>query len=330
MNGNTSVAPVTPSQKTTSQKAPGTGSAAKDGATPRLGLWGRLRSVFGLPNGDTTLRDTFEELIEEHDDERGSIDPGERALIRNILNLNGLSAEDVMVPRADIVSIDVTASLEDLVALINKAAHSRLPVYHHSRDEVIGMVHIKDVVRQISAREKFNFRKILRKAMFVSPTMPVMDLLIQMQLSHLHMALVVDEFGGVDGLVTIEDLIEQIVGEIEDEHDVSDGPRLTPTADGSLIADARFPIAQFEAVVGPVMTDEEREDDVDTLAGLVFTVAGRVPNRGELIIHEPTGIEFEILDADPRRIKRLLVRNLPKKITIADIGSNADVNEDGQ
>jgi magnesium and cobalt transporter len=287
--------------------------------SPQSGIVGGLRRMLGLSNGDDSLRDSFEELIEEHEDERGSIDPGERALIKNILNLNGLSAEDVMVPRADIVAIDITASLEDLLALINKVGHSRLPVYHHSRDDVVGMVHIKDVVREIGVSEKFNFRKILRKAMFVSPTMPVMDLLIQMQLSHLHMALVVDEFGGVDGLVTIEDLIEQIVGEIEDEHDVSDGPRFEATADGAFIADARFPIDQFEAAVGPVMTDEERGEDVDTLAGLVFTVAGRVPNRGELIVHQPTGIEFEILDADPRRIKRLLVRNLPPQPVADDI-----------
>jgi magnesium and cobalt transporter len=275
------------------------------------GLFGWLRNLFGARNGDATLRDTFEELIEEHEEERDSIDPGERALIKNILNLNGLSAEDIMVPRADIVAIEINASQDELLELVNTAAHSRLPVFHHTRDDVIGMVHIKDVLMKIGSEDKFSIRKILRKAMFVAPTMPVMDLLLQMQLSHLHMALVVDEYGGVDGLVTIEDLIEQIVGEIEDEHDVSDDPRLEPANDGTLVANARIPIEEFEAFVGPVMTEDEREEDIDTLAGLVFTIAGRVPNRGELIVHEHTGIEFEVLEADPRRIKRIRVRNLP-------------------
>ncbi|MBT5107963.1 MAG: HlyC/CorC family transporter [Rhodospirillaceae bacterium] len=286
--------------------------AAKPDDKPKHGgVTGWLRGVFGARNGDASLRDTFEELIEEHEDERDSIDPGERTLIENILKLNGLSAEDIMVPRADIVAIEINASLEELLELVNTVAHSRLPVYHHTRDDVIGMVHIKDVLMKIGAKDKFSLRKILRKAMFVAPTMPVMDLLLQMQLSRLHMALVVDEYGGVDGLVTIEDLIEQIVGEIEDEHDVADGPRLEPDSDGTLIANARVSIEEFEAFVGPVMTAEEREEDIDTLAGLVFTIAGRVPNRGELIVHESTGMEFEVLDADPRRIKRIRVRNLP-------------------
>ena len=287
-------------------------AAAEPGdKTKHGGLFGWLRSLFGARNGDLTLRDTFEELIEEHEEERDSIDASERALIKNILNLNGLSAENIMVPRADIVAIEINASQDELLALVNTAAHSRLPVFHQTRDDVIGMVHIKDVLMKIGAKEKFSIRKILRKAMFVAPTMPVMDLLLQMQLSHLHMALVVDEYGGVDGLVTIEDLIEQIVGEIEDEHDVSEDPRLEPADDGTLVANARVPIEEFETFVGPVMTDEEREEDIDTLAGLVFTIAGRVPNRGELIVHEHTGIEFEVLDADPRRIKRIRVRNLP-------------------
>lgn len=292
--------------------APSSTLPVKPGDKPKHGgVTGWLRSVFGARNGDTSLRDTFEELIEEHEDDRDSIDPGERTLIKNILNLSGLSAEDIMVPRADIVAIEINATLEELLELVNTAGHSRLPVYHHTRDDVIGMVHIKDVLMKIGAKDKFNLRKILRKAMFVAPTMPVMDLLLQMQLSRLHMALVVDEYGGVDGLVTIEDLIEQIVGEIEDEHDVADGPKLEPASDGTLIANARVSIEEFEAFVGRVMTDEEREEDIDTLAGLVFTIAGRVPNRGELIIHEPTGMEFEVLDADPRRIKRIRVRNLP-------------------
>ena len=279
----------------------------------RPGFLGRLSAWLTQKNGDSTLRDTFEELIEEHEERVDSIDPGERALIANILLLGGLSAHDVMVPRADIGAVGVNISLEDLVSQINADAHSRLPVYRESLDDVIGMVHIKDVLTEMGKGAVFSLRRILRKILFVSPTMPVLDLLLQMQMTHLHMALVVDEYGGIDGLITIEDLVEQIVGEIEDEHDVDTGPQLAPGPQGSLIADARLPVEQFEEAVGPVLTDEERAEDTETLGGLLFALAGRVPTRGELIVHPSSGIEFEILEADPRRIKRLRMRNLPKK-----------------
>jgi len=282
------------------------------------GLLSRLMAWWTPKNGDSTLRDTFEELIEEHEERVDSIDPGERALIANILNLGGLTAHDVMVPRADIGAVGVNTSLEDLVSQINTDAHSRLPVYRESLDDVIGMVHIKDVLTEMGKGAAFSLRRILRKILFVSPTMPVLDLLLQMQMTHLHMALVVDEYGGIDGLITIEDLVEQIVGEIEDEHDVDDGPRLVPGPQGSMIADARLSVERFEEEVGPILTDAERAEDTDTLGGLLFTLAGRVPARGELIVHPHSGIEFEVLEADPRRIKRLRLRNLPVKTTNGD------------
>jgi magnesium and cobalt transporter len=142
--------------------------------------------------------------------------------------------------------------------------------------------------------------------------MRVLDLLLQLRLSRQHLALVVDEFGGIDGLITIEDLVEQIVGEIEDEHDIAEGPKLLPRPDGTMVADARATIEEFEQQVGPVLTEEERDADVDTLGGLVFNLAGRVPSRGELVTH-PSGISFEVIDADPRRIRRLRLRNLPSR-----------------
>ncbi len=282
--------------------------------TPRkpTGLFGWLRSLTGSKNGDSTLRDTFEELIEEHEEHVESIDPGERALIANILNLSGLTAQDVMIPRADIGAVEVGTSLSDLVGQINSESHSRLPVYRETLDDVIGMVHIKDVLAEIDKGTAFTLRRILRKILFVAPTMPVLDLLLQMQMTQLHMALVVDEYGGIDGLITIEDLVEQIVGEIKDEHDVDQGPQLVREPQGSLIADARLPIEQFEEEVGPVLTDAERGEDIETLGGLLFALTGRVPTRGELIVHTPSGVEFEVLDADPRRIKRLRVRKTPK------------------
>jgi CBS domain containing-hemolysin-like protein len=279
----------------------------------RPGFLVRLMAWRTPKNGDSTLRDTFDELIEEHEKRVDSIDPGERALIANILMLSGLSAHNIMVPRADIGAVSVNTSLDDLVRQINVDAHSRLPVYRESLDDVIGMVHIKDVLTEMGKGATFSLRRILRKILFVSPTMPVLDLLLQMQMTHLHMALVVDEYGGIDGLITIEDLVEQIVGEIEDEHDVDTGPQLVPGPQGSLIADARLPVEQFEDAVGPILSEEERAEKPETLGGLLFSLAGRVPTRGELIVHPSSGIEFEILEADPRRIKRLRMRNLPQK-----------------
>jgi magnesium and cobalt transporter len=291
-------------------------TAAKDGEPQRnTGLLGWVRSLTGSKNGDSTLRDTFEELIEEHEERVVSIDPGERALIENILNLGGLTARDVMVPRIDIGAVEVNTSLEKLVSQINTDSHSRLPVYRQTLDDVIGMVHIKDVLAEMGRDSGFSLRRILRKILFVAPTMPVLDLLLQMQMTQLHMALVVDEYGGIDGLITIEDLVEQIVGEIKDEHDADQGPQLTREAQGAVIADARLPIEQFEEQVGSILTDDERSEDIDTLGGLLFALTGRVPTRGELVVHEPSGVEFEILDADPRRIKRLRARKLPRTLT---------------
>jgi magnesium and cobalt transporter len=280
-------------------------------ADKRQSLLDKILPWRGQKNVDSTLRDTFEELIEEHEKRVEAIDPGERRLIANILNLSGLSAYDGMIPRADIGAIEINETLEGLVAQINREGHSRLPVYRESLDDVVGMVHIKDVLPEMADSANFSLRKILRKVLFVAPSMPVLDLLLQMQMSHLHMALVIDEYGGIDGLITIEDLVEQIVGEIEDEHDAESGPQLIRGAKGSLIADARVTVEQFESEVGPVLTEEERAEDIDTLGGFLFSLAGRVPTRGELIVHGPSGVEFEVLDADPRRIKRLRIRNLP-------------------
>jgi CBS domain containing-hemolysin-like protein len=218
-----------------------------------------------------------------------------------------------MVPRADIVAVDLETPLEELIDVMSRAGHSRLPVYRDTLDEVVGIVHIKDLLHHMRERKEtstFDLVDLVRRILVVAPSMRVLDLLLEMRLSRVHMALVVDEFGGIDGLVTIEDLVEEIVGEIEDEHDVAVGPKLIERPDGSLIADARTTIEEFEERVGPVLSDEEREEDIDTLGGLLFTLAGRVPDRGELVEHPPSGITFEVLEADPRRVKRLRVRNV--------------------
>lgn len=259
-------------------------------------------------NGDS-VRDRLEELIEEREGAEIPIDDHERLLLANILHLRDVAAHDVMVPRADILALDARTPFKEALDIITREGHSRLPVYRGSLDDVIGMVHIKDILEALNAGKAPPLNKLVRKVLFVSPSIRVMDLLLEMRRKRTHMALVVDEYGGIDGLVTIEDLVEQIVGEIEDEHDLDNEPDMTVRADGVIEADARTPIEDFEAQVGPVLTEEERED-VDTLGGLVFFLAGRVPSRGELIAH-PSGLEFEVVDADPRRIKRLRVRLRP-------------------
>lgn len=283
-------------------------------ASVRPGLFWKLQALLRRKEAES-IRDRVEELIErgeEHTDKAGGpapsdLDSHERALLSNVLRLRGTTVYDIMVPRADIMAMPEDYSLEQAIALIQKDGHSRYPVYRESLDDVVGMVHIKDVFAAVGRPGPFDLRTILRKPLFVVPSIPVLDLLLQMRQSRVHMALVVDEYGGIDGLITIEDLVETIVGDISDEHDEDAAPQMTERPDGTLDLDARTPIAAFEARLGPVLTEEERAADIDTVGGLVFTLAGRVPAKGELISH-PSGLEFRILDADPRRIRRLRVR----------------------
>ena len=203
--------------------------------------------------------------------------------MRNILNLHGMTVHDVMVPRADIISVDIDVSLADLVQLMSEQVHSRIPVYKGTLDDIEGMVHIKDVLACSKLDQPLQPKDIVRRVLFVAPSMPILELLLQMRVTRVHMALVVDEFGGIDGLATIEDLVEEIVGEIEDEHDEDDTPLITERADGAFDADSRVPLEEFEQRVGEILTEEERAEDIDTLGGLVFFLAGRVPVRGEVI-----------------------------------------------
>lgn len=279
-----------------------------DGGSGRPSLARSLRDWFrrlSRPRNDEhSARDVLDELIDER--EEIPLDDDERRLLANILELRDRTIHDVMVPRADIVALEAGTSLERVVGVITKEGHSRLPVYRETLDDAIGMVHIKDVLPWQGRDRAFSLTGILRQILFVSPSMQVPELLLEMRVKRSHMALVVDEFGGVDGLVTIEDLVEEIVGEIEDEHDQDDEPDLNKRPDGTLDADARATIEALEEIVGRFVNDEERQD-IETIGGLVFLLVGRVPIRGELIAH-PSGLEFEILDADPRRIKRVRVR----------------------
>ena len=264
---------------------------------------GWLRALRVGRNGGDSIRDTIEELIEQ-EDENGNAE--ELALFRNVLSVRDAAVEDVMVPRADIVAVDVETSLADVAQLMNRSSHSRLPVYRGRLDDVIGMVHIKDLLAR--RKDDSSVESIVRKLLFVAPSMRVLELLLQMRVNRIHMALVVDEFGGIDGLVSIEDLVEEIVGEIEDEHDHGNRPGLVRRGD-SIDVDARLEIEDFEKETGSFLSEAEREE-VHTMGGLVFYIAGRVPGRGEVIRHE-TGIEFEILEADPRRIRRIRATGVP-------------------
>ena len=268
-----------------------------------------LRGLFRHNNEENSARDVLAELIEQRDeqmDTEAPIDGDQRALLSNVLDLQDRTIHDIMVPRADIVAIESGADLSEVIELMTKGGHSRLPLYRNTLDDALGMAHIRDVLAWRGKDDAFSLSKIQRKVLFVSPSMLVLELLLEMRVKRCHMALVVDEFGGVDGMVTIEDLVEEIVGEIEDEHDRSDEADLTQRPDGAIDANARASLESLEQMLGSFVTEEEREE-ISTLGGLVFLLAGRVPTRGELISH-PSGLEFEVLEADPRRIKRLRVR----------------------
>jgi CBS domain containing-hemolysin-like protein len=274
----------------------------------------RLRTLLRLlrrPRGPRGPEETMETIEAAAELEGADAMTGqERVLIGNILKVHEISAADVMVPRVDIVALDIEQPFGEVVKCMVEHGHSRVPVYRETLDDVIGFVHVKDVLAPVADRRPARLERLLRKLLFVAPSVPILDLLVQMRQARTHIAMVVDEFGGIDGLVTIEDLIEEIVGEIEDEHDVPETPTLIERPDGSIIADARLTIEDLEDEIGMRLRPEGDEEAVDTLGGLVFTLAGRVPKRGEVIAH-PDGIEFEVLDADPRRVKRLRVRGLP-------------------
>ena len=277
-------------------------------------LLNRLGSILGnrakRRGQDHGVRESIAELVQEAADAGDGdgaipeLDRQERALIANVLRLRGTSADDVMVPRADIVAMDVGLTWDQAMDLIRREGHSRMPVYREQLDDIVGMIHIKDVFAFAGKPAEFKLESVLRKPLLVAPQIPALDLLLQMRVARMHLALVVDEYGGIDGLLTIEDLVETIVGDIADEHDEPDLPMVVERPDGTLDVDARMKIEDFEARVGKLLTDEERDADIDTVGGLVFTSAGRVPARGEVIRHE-SGAEFRILDSDARRIRRL-------------------------
>lgn len=283
------------------------------GAEGRLGRAWReiLRGLRGPRAGDE-LRETIDQIIETQDLPTEEISQHERVLLTNLLKFRTLTAEDVSVPRADIVAIEAGIELEELTAIFVAQQHSRLPVYRESLDDVIGMVHVKDMLPFLAKAKPFDLRSILRRVLFVAPSMRVLDLLLEMRRTRLHMALVVDEFGGVDGLVTIEDLVEEIVGDIADEYDDSPAagaadPEQIQVLEAGRVLEipARATVAEVNELLG---TELPEDGDWETVAGLVIARCSHIPAVDETVVIE--GVEFRVLVADERRIRRLRVTAL--------------------
>jgi CBS domain containing-hemolysin-like protein len=270
-------------------------------------FWGGLRTLLFGSDGETTLRDEIEEAIDSHEGEVprvGDLSHVERQMLRNLLHFGERTAGDIAVPRGEIIAVPETIGFEALVAALAEAGHSRLPVYRESLDQVIGMVHIKDVfaLQVTGAEPPSDISTLLREPLFVPESMGVLDLLARMRADRVHLAIVVDEFGGTEGLVTIEDVVEEIVGEIEDEHDEEQEGLLIPVEDGIWEADARAELEDVAETVDARLA--EVEEDVDTIGGLAVVLAGHVPQSGEIVEH-PSGWRLEVTDSDTRRVNRL-------------------------
>jgi CBS domain containing-hemolysin-like protein len=314
-----------------------TSETGKTGFGGKPSLFDRLRALFGL--GGLSIRDDIEDALADPSIE-DDIPPQERALLKNVLALHEVQVGDVMVPRANIVAASLQTKLADVLEVFRTAGHSRLPVHGETLDDPRGMVHIRDFVAYLAAAATPPHRKesaagspptepegeaaasccwprrgldmslsqanILRPVLFVPASMPALDLLVRMQATRTHMALVIDEYGGTEGLASIEDIVEMIVGDIEDEHDSGESPKIEAAADGNFIVDARAGLSEVFRAIDVDLAAISDAEDVDTLGGLITALAGHVPARGEIIVED--GIEFEVVDADPRRVKRVKIR----------------------
>jgi CBS domain containing-hemolysin-like protein len=293
---------------------------------PSSSLFDRLRGLFGITA--PSVRDDIEDAIDES--AGADFTPQERAILKNVLALHDVRVAEIMAPRADVISVHVEAPLREVLSLFRTAGHSRLPVYGETLDDPRGMVHIRDFLDFLAADPRFGLggevggegrpdpaaldtplsaANILRPVLYAPPSMPALDLLLRMQTSRTHMALVIDEYGGTDGLVSIEDVVESIVGDIEDEHDEAETPTIHPAGDGVYVVEARAPLDEVSTALGFDFVKLPDADEVDTIGGLLTATAGRVPSRGE-ILKGPGPFEFEVLDADPRRLKRLRIRSI--------------------
>ena len=335
MNENAQIAVLAPQdgdQGSDQAGEPQSTTAGRSGSKPTF--FERLTARFRPRNG-SSLREELEDALSwgSTEESEASFTPAERAMLNNILRLREQRVEDVMVPRADLEAIDLSTTLGDLLMLFEESGRSRMPVYHENLDDPRGMVHIRDVVAHITAaaRQKrgrggrktasaasqldltnvdlarsVGDLNIVRPVLFVPPSMLASDLMTRMQAARIQMALVIDEYGGTDGLVSLEDIVEMVVGDIEDEHDEDEEPMITKTGDGVFVVDAKAEIDDVAEVIGAAFTAGEHGEYVDTIGGMIFNALGRVPVRGEVVQAIP-GFEFHVLDADPRRIKRVRI-----------------------
>ncbi len=310
----------------------------------RTTLLDRMRNLLGLSSA--SLRDDIEDALEQPEN-ADDFSPQERVILRNVLELHEHRVRDIMIPRADIVAVSITATLAEVLTIFRTAGHSRVPVHGETLDDPRGMIHIRDFVDYLAGAVELGMRRrrraptelevepdassdkrsqrlaavgaldlsapltqsgVIRPVLFVPPSMPALDLLVKMQASRTHMALVIDEYGGTEGLVSIEDVVEMIVGDIEDEHDFEEEPRIDQIGDREFLVDARADLSVVSERIGVDLSKIGESDDVDTIGGLIASAAGRVPARGEIIRLDKHGVEFEIVDADPRRITRLRIR----------------------
>jgi CBS domain containing-hemolysin-like protein len=290
----------------------------------------RLKALFAFRTA--SLRDDLEVALEsEAAGETADFSPSERTILQNVLSLGEKRVEDVMVPRADIIAIEAETTLADMIALFRQAGHSRIPVYADNIDNITGFIHVKDALRRITEvvtdpgktpvklvstglKHKLGKLDIVRTVLFVPPLMPVGDLLQQMQQKRVHMAIVIDEYGGTDGVVTIEDLLEAVVGEIDDEHDEFEGPLIRKINSNIFLASARAEIGEVEGVIGPDFDPGDYGKDVDTIGGLVFALAGHVPAKGE-IVGGLKNFEFEVIQADSRQVRRIKIKRIKQRKT---------------
>jgi CBS domain containing-hemolysin-like protein len=337
-------------EKTTSAPSPETGGEQKSSEQPadgpsttfqaaadRPSLFERLLSLFRQRNGSSLREDIADALAETASDE-AAFSPAERAMLNNILRLREVRVEDVMVPRADIEAVEISITLGELMMIFAKSGHSRMPVYAETLDDPRGMVHIRDAVAHIARAAhlkrrtrttrktagsaevnltQVDFSKtigelgLIRDVLFVPPSMLASDLMARMQATRTQIALVIDEYGGTDGLVSLEDIVEMVVGDIEDEHDDEDEPLITEAGEGVFIVDGKAEIDEVTKTIGEAFSAGEHGENVDTIGGMIFNTLGRVPARGE-VVHAVPGFEFHVLDADPRRVKRVRIVEDPK------------------
>ncbi len=271
------------------------------------------KNIFTKKSNNNSLKQSIETVLDSDLKDTEGISKHERLMLLNILKIDGIRSSDIMIPRADIGAVEINDSFEKVLNVFIKEAHSRVPIYEKNLDNVVGMVHIKDLVNfQNQKKADTNFLQDLKRDILeIPPSMPVLDLLLKMQITRLHMGIVIDEYGCTDGLITIEDVIEEITGEIEDEHDQQNLPMLIKSSNNIFEASARVEIDELQKVTNINFLDSKLNEDIDTLGGLIFSIASRVPQRGEIIRHD-SGTTFEIRDADPMKIKSVKV-STPKK-----------------